>query len=175
MKNDELVLIRNKQSEFDFKLKKLQEYKKRILKLEQEPNVREYLELISFVNDNNEVKIKKQHIDEIDKVICNTKDSNKLLYDYGEVLVNTYESCFSSEEDEWSSEHVYRDLETGEYYFEAIDEIELMPPGWRVGSFAEDGEYEMLRKYFIEQLQFRQQEYVVQDILKKNKKLIKSN
>ena len=94
------------------------------------------------------------------------------MYDYGFVSVITYEG-YSSDDTEYSLEHVYRDLETTEYYFETFDEICLMPPEWRVCSFASNAEYDALRNYFIEQIQSKPQDDIICELLEKNKKLIK--
>ena len=178
MKNDELILIRNRQNELDCKIKKLQDAKNKILQLEQDSKVKEYLDLINFVSNNNEQKLQKQCSDNINKIVSYTRSSNKLLYDYGEILVRVYDGDDPYIiDEEHSLLRVYRDLETTEYYFLNIDEIELMPPDWRVVYSKQEDEnsqkYQVLREYFIKELQTKSQEEVIEEILNRDKKLIK--
>jgi len=170
--NDDLNLIRNKRSELILKKEQLEKTKKRIFELEQDPLMKEYYSLKKFVEDNNEERLQKQTEKDIDKILIYTKNSNKILYNYGEVLVRTYEDYYTDDFED-SPMHVYRDLETKEYYFVMIDELELMPLEWRVGYSLLDNEYEKLRKYFVEQIQFRTQEDVINEMLIQEKRLIK--
>lgn len=172
MNNDEIQLIKNKRNDFNYKIKQLEEYKKRILELEQDPVMKEYYNLKTFVENNRAENFEKQMKKDIDKIVIYTNNSNKILYDYGLVSVITYEG-YSSDDTEYSLEHVYRDLETTEYYFETFDEICLMPPEWRVCSFVSNAEYDALRNYFIEQIQSKPQDDIICELLEKNKKLIK--
>ncbi len=172
MNTDDLKLIRNKHNELICKIEQLNKVKKRILELEQEPLMKEYYSLKKIVEDNNEEALKKQTEKEIGKILIYTKDSNKILYDYGNISVKTYES-YHKVEDEYSIMRVYRDLETTEYYFKINDEIQLMPSEWRVGYSVANCEYELLRKYFIEQIQYKSQDEIISELYQKNKGLIK--
>ena len=134
--------------------------------------MKEYYELKKFLEQNTEESIKTKLKSEINKILIYTKESNKILYDYGEVLVETYEG-YSSDENEYTKFHIYRDLETTEYYFEMIDSLELIPPEWRIGCCTSEKEYWLLRDYFIEQIQNEDQEFVISKLLNQNKKLIK--
>lgn len=127
MKDEELKLIRNKRNELDSKIEQLEDAKKRILELEQDPVMKEYYNLKKYVENNRTENIEKQIQKDINKILIYTNNSNKILYDYGLVSVITYEAYYS-DDIEYSLEHVYRDLETTEYYFETLDEICLMPP-----------------------------------------------
>lgn len=171
MDYNDLNLIRNKQNQLKFNLKQLESVKQRILELKQDDKVREFYQLIKFIEENSVEEIEKKFNSEIDKILIYTKNSNKILYDYGFVSVITYENYGCEYESDLK--HVYRDLETTEYYFEMIDTIESMPPEWRVGYNTSDVEYERLRQYFIGQIQFRSQEDVIEELLCNNKQLVK--
>lgn len=177
MTTDELELIRKKQSEVVSEIKRLKKSKEKILELQQDPKVKEYFKLMQFINNVDEEKLIKNFYSGINKIACYTKESNNILYDYGNVIIITYENNVIGDYEE-SLMHVYRDLETMDYYCEMFDDrIDLMPPEWRLGScsigYFSGREYEKLRKYLLEQIITRSQEEVVEELLKNNKKLIK--
>lgn len=173
MTNDELILIRDNQKECASKLKQLENYKQRILELEQNLVVKEYCELSKILEQNPEETIKMKSKNDIDKILFCTKESNKILYDYGKVLVETDEG-YCGDEDLFPKYHVYRDLETTEYYFEYVfNSLKLMPPEWKIGYPTLDAEYFTLRTKFIEQIQNTDQEFVISKLLNQNKKLVK--
>ena len=62
MNNDEIQLIKNKRNDFNYKIKQLEEYKKRILELEQDPVMKEYYNLKTFVENNRVESIKIQFL-----------------------------------------------------------------------------------------------------------------
>lgn len=177
MTNDELILIRNKQSDLAYKISQLEEAKNKILELEQDPKMREYFSLISFVRGNNEKQMYRRYENDVDKILSHTNLSNKLLYDYGEILVRTFEDDDPNIDDEYSMEQIYRDLETKKYYYENIDEIEVIPPQWTVVYSMQEEEsdkkYYVLREYFIKELQTKSQEEVVEDVIKRDNNLVK--
>lgn len=173
MTNDELILIRDNQKECAYKLKQLENYKQKILELEQNLIVKEYCELKKILEQNTEESIKTKSKNDINKILFYTKESKKILYDYGKVLVETDEG-YCGDEDLFPEYHVYRDLETTEYYFEYVfDSLKLMPPEWKIGYPTLDAEYFALRTKFIEQIQYKEQEVVLSKLLKENKKLVK--
>ena len=171
MNNSDIDLIRKKYSSLILEKKRIKNIRDKILKLESDPKVKEYITLTGVVGNITEEKNQKDVLDSISKIVSYTKDSNKLLYDYGEVQIVTYEEFGSDYESDFK--HVYRDLETTEYYFEMIDTIEPMPPEWRVWFNTSDREYYSLRNYFIEQIINRPQEDVVEELLHNNKQLVK--
>ncbi|MBQ9071600.1 MAG: hypothetical protein IJY25_00375 [Bacilli bacterium] len=172
MNNSDIDLIRKKYNSLILEKKRIENAKVRILELEKDPMVKEYLSLVKIVGNLTEEKSEKQTFDIINKIVCYTKDSNKLLFDYG------YISVFTLDYDESTCIHVYRDLETTEYYIEMIEnEIEPMPVEWRIGNSTIEYEsrkkYNTLRNYFIEQIMNRPQEEVVEEFLHNNKQLVK--
>lgn len=177
MTADELELIKVRQKEVVAKRKELEEVKQKILELEQDPKIKEYFNLMQFVKKVDEEKLDKDFYDNISKIATYTKESNYLLYDYGNINVITYEIDFTDYYED-SCVHVYRDLETTDYYCEIFDgRIEPMPPEWRIGGclvgYFSGKEYEKLRKYLLEQIITRPQEEVIEELLKNNKQLVK--
>ena len=87
MNNSDIDLIRKKYNSLILEKKRVQNVRDRILELESDPKVKEYLGLVGIVGNMSEEQVEKYAFKSIDKVVCYTKDSNKLLYDYGTVNV----------------------------------------------------------------------------------------
>lgn len=177
MKNDEIVLIRNKDIENNVKIRQLKNSKKRIIELQNDPKVKEYLELLDFINKETLESIKTRRDYEIDRIVSSTEESNGLLFDYGyiDILIDEDDDP-NSYDNEIILLHIYRDLETKEYYCDRDGEIEKLPDSW----YVIDSEKESinrklfieLRKNFIKQLLNANQECVINDLVK-NEKVLK--
>lgn len=180
MNNSDIDLIRKKYNSLNLEKKRMREVRNKILELEQDPKVKEYLKLLEIIENISEENCEKQFDESVSKIVSYTNDSNHFLFDYGNISVLTLKS---EDEIEYNYEnsacmHVYRDLETTEYYIEMRkNEIEPMPPEWRIGhctvEYVNRKKYNELRNYFIEQIINRPQEEVGEELLRNNKQLVK--
>ena len=155
-----------KAKEYILKKNELKNMKQRILELEEDLNVKEYIRLVNSFKIENREKI---------EVVISDDGSNKILFEYGvfETSIRGSYSCPT---------HIYIDLETGFYYthyyhlmdkYDRREGLVFENPKERGKLIAKDCEYNELRDYFFEQLLSKKQKTVVKELLQKNKQLIK--
>ena len=178
MDNTDIDLIRKKYYSLNLEKKRIQNIKDRILELESDPKVKEYLTLVGLMENYDNIKLEEKFYDDADIIIKETEDSNKILFSYGYFPFHIRNiGCKKNL-------YVYRDLETTKlYYLTTTNKIEQMPfyfaflPNNNYSERKEfsqkDKEFVNLRRYFIEQIINRPQEEVVEELLKNNKQLVK--
>lgn len=153
-----------KVKEYISKKNELKNIRQRILELQQDSNVKEYISLVNEFELKNREKL---------EIVISDNGSNKILFEYGcyETSINGYFPCVRQ---------IYRDLETGFYYYHIpfyryfrTDSIRFENPKEKEKLIAKDCEYDKLRDCFFEQLLYKTQEETVEELLKNNKQLVK--
>lgn len=142
--------------------KELKQLRNQILLLEHDSRVKEYISL-------TKEKEEKSKIDTSIKI--NKENSNNLLFEYGRFSIK--EKFY----DYYVSAHLYRDLETQEFFwytpyyvYKKIYELFILEEEeFEIKNI----EFEKMREYFFEQLLEKPQQQVVYEMFESNKQLVK--
>ena len=146
------------------KKKELKRKKQRILELQQDPKVREYIDL---VNDYN-VESKNENL-----ILIRAGESNKILFKYGYYNIRNNGNYSSVR-------LVYRDLETETYYWCLSFDEYIKMFNFCFASSADKIEFEnrhcefyALKEYFFEHLSPEQRRFINEEVLEINNPKVK--
>ena len=180
MTDKELQLIKTKYNKITSEKNELEQKKKRVLELKNDPIVNEYIELMNILLKKDKIDFNEEMYLSFSDILKETQKSNNVLFDYGVQKVYTGEdTCFL--EPIIVNRHVYADLETGKMYWKLHNKIQSMDPKWEVCCYPGsevclfEKNYKQLRKYFFEQILVRPQEEVIEEMLENNKVLVKGS
>lgn len=175
MTDKELQLIKSEYNKIMCEKNELEQLKKRVLELKEDPIVNEYIELINILMQKSNIDFNEKIYSSFSDILKDTKKSNNILFDYGVQKVYTGEdTCFL--QPIIVNRHIYIDLETGEIYCKFHEKLYSIDPMWQICCYYDSEtqeRYKQLRKYFFEQILVRDQENVIEEMLKNNKELIK--
>ena len=117
MTEKEIEKAKTKYHDFLLEKSKLIETKKRIQELEQNPIVKEYLNLIHLVNDKSKNFSNEQLIyNSFQTFAQNTENSNQILVYMGAYKLNNFLSCVLISDKMQGDFLLYEDLENGKLY-----------------------------------------------------------
>lgn len=158
MTDNELQIVKERISHKN----QLNELKKQILVLQQDPKVKEYFSLVQQLEEMSKT----------DKVVTISREhSNNLLFKYGRFSIRIYEDSYPS------IVCIYRDLETEEYFYytECYEFKNIKRSSIQDRKELEklDVEFEKMREFFFEQLLDKPQQEVVWEMFENNKQLVK--
>ena len=184
MKEEILKKVRDNYKSEKEKSVKLLKYKAELEKLKEDENVKRYLELLKF--DDEDIPTERMLIDNayyssIETFGKNNKDSNFLMIFMGSYIINGNRTKITYERNPNITYRLYRDLETGKWFnilkndvleFEEANTTLYLP----ILEYSEKEYYQKymeLQNWFKEQLLHRPQKEVVFEIQKNYKRKYK--
>lgn len=145
------------------KKQKLKRLRNRILELEEDSKVKEYIAAVNSLNVEEK---------DNDTIVIDRNQSNNLLFEYGRFFVKI--DGFDMDVT------LYRDLETTDYFYYTPYYVYKKIYGIYIKRFSDEkrfesknDEFNQLREYFFEQLLNKPQAEVVYEMLNDNKQLVK--
>lgn len=180
MNNNEIELARKKYNSLLVEKNRLELVKKRLLRLEKDPKVQEYISLVEFINSARWVLESEESMafDSFHEIAKSTKNSNNVL-----VYLGSYKQDDDSLTDiECADYLIYEDLEQFKSYnVEPHARLEFEKDHKVI--YLENKNISCYKEYLIElyklrskifkELLTRPQEEVVEEILQSNKQLVK--
>lgn len=178
MTDNELQLLRDRHSEIETEKKLLKETKEMIFTLEKEPSVQKYLSLIRIIAGQENIDYDEKMMSMFMNILKDTKNSNLILFDYGVQEIYTGEDT-SFQEPIKAQHHIYQDIETNKIYYKGYNQILPGDESWIFNAMANEEltdlsiEYDEIQKQFFEGIITQSQEEVIEELFKKNKRLVK--
>jgi hypothetical protein len=172
--NEELAYLKNQDSIQD-KIQ-LERIKSRMLELERDPKVKEYIQLSNGLYDDKEASINNEFYKTCDEMAKVAKQSASIFYDFGEYNYRDIETL------DLRKFRVYRNLENSKwYYMSENNELITFPSGYVIKLSNDDDNhrfendkiiFDVLRTQFFEKLILNSYEEAVNNIIKISKILI---
>ena len=163
MKESDLVKVREEYKNMVKETNQLLSYKKELMSLEQDENVKRYLELLELVDRDYEApSIEKMIAAAYLNANIENSDSNHIMVYVGSYLRDSdmyHDNDTITQDDSKASYKAYLDLETQEAYHIAMDKIEEFEKEYLTIYLPVEGhsQNDYTRKYFELQTWFRKQ------------------
>lgn len=183
MNNDEIALARQKYNDLKLKQQEYKQMRQRILELEQNPIVQEYLNLVELVKEQSKNKRFEDHemiSNAFEELALNTNDSNNILVYMGAYKSNVLVPKLVEIKNDYNADYIlYRDLETCRFFKVDIHNKKMFEKENNV-IFLDDTNFSShldyfdgfgkLTSMFFKELLVKPQEEVVKQLVKKKSK-----
>lgn len=182
MNNTEIALARQKYNDLKLKQQEYKQMKQRILELEQNPIVQEYLNLVDLVKEQAENKRFEEHemiSNAFEELALSTNDSNNILVYMGAYKYTVLVPILVKTKNDYNDADyvLYRDLETCRFFKVNIHNKKMFEKESNV-IFLDDTNFtshldylngfKKLTSMFFKELLVKPQEEVVKQFVKKN-------